>query len=417
VTVRHKIAVLSILLALVTPEPPAQGQQTPATLTLQNVVDLYIEKNLDLQAARYRLERTKADQVAARLHPNPGLTVIAENLPFSGPIAFSKLYEVGATYTETIELGGKRRLRESVADLTVSMAEAQFEDTMRRGLAEVKRLYYDALLARYNVEVANENRQTFEQLLQFNLIRFQEGAIPEGDLIKVRLERMKFESALKQAELGLRQATIRLLEKVGESSFPAQTVAGELSLRQSTLNLTALRQLALTERADVRAAAREVEAANERVALEHARGKMDISPFAGYKRVGEDNTLLFGVTVPLKVRDRNQAGIARAETDAKTAQTRLQLTRNRALAEVEAAYEALQTAREQAQTFQNELLRQADESTSITLAAYEEGGTELLPVLDAQRTRAEVRQQYFKTLFDYQASLIDLELAVGRDIQ
>jgi outer membrane protein, heavy metal efflux system len=415
VTVRHPTLVLATLLSIVA--LPARGQQAPTPLTLQSVVDLYIEKNLDLQAARYRLERTKADQIAARLRPNPGLALTAENLPLSGPTAFGRLYEVAATYTETIELGGKRQLRERVADLTVSTAEAQFEDTMRRGLAQVKRLYYDALLARFNAEVANENRQTFEQLLQFNLTRFQEGAIPEIDLIKVRLERMKFESAVKQAELSLRQAIIRLLERVGESSFTAQTVAGDMNVRQSMLDKDALRQLAVTERPDVRAAAREVEAANERLALEQARGKMDILPFAGYKRVGNDNTLLFGVNLPLKLRDRNQAGIARAENDVKIAQARLQLTRNRALAEVEAAYDAMQTAREQVQTFQNELLQQADESTSITLAAYEEGGTELLPVLDAQRTRAEVRQQYFKTLFDYQASLIDLELAVGRDIQ
>jgi outer membrane protein TolC len=64
------------------------------------------------------------------------------------------------TYSETIELGGKRNLRERAADATVAAAEAQFEDTMRRGLAEVKRMYFDALLARHNVEVAVENRQT-----------------------------------------------------------------------------------------------------------------------------------------------------------------------------------------------------------------------------------------------------------------
>src|SRR5262249_62086955 len=117
-------------------------------------------------------------------------------LPFSGPTPFGQLYEISGTYTETIELGGKRQLRERVADLTVSTAEAQFEDTMRRGLAEVKRLYYDAVLARSNMEVANENRDTFEQLLQFNVTRFQEGAIPEGDLIKVRLEPIKVDSPL-----------------------------------------------------------------------------------------------------------------------------------------------------------------------------------------------------------------------------
>jgi cobalt-zinc-cadmium efflux system outer membrane protein len=396
---------------------PLMAQRPAAPLNLQAVVDRYLEKNLDLQAARYRLERTKADQIVARFRPNPGVTFLAENFVLSGPTPFGRIYEVSATYSETFELGGKRQLRERVADLTVSTAEAQFEDTMRRGLAEVKRLYYDALLARYNVDIANENRQTFEQLVQFNLTRFQEGAIAEGELIKARLERMKVDSAVKQAELSFRQATIRLLEKLGETNYAQQNIAGDLNLQLANLQLDSLRQLALNERSDVRVAAREIEAATERLALEQARAKPDVSPFAGYKRVGVDNSVLFGVNVPLKLRDRNQAGIARAETDVKAAQTRLQMTRNHALAEVEVAYEAVQTARDQVETFRNELLRQADESRIITLAAYEEGATELLPVLDAQRTRAEVRQQYFKTLFDYQASMIDLELAVGREIQ
>jgi len=411
---RTLILALAFLILVTSPAP---AQQPVAPLNLQTVIDRYMEKNLDLQAARYRLERTKADQIAARLRPNPGLTVSAEKFRLTGPTPFGRIYEVSAAYSETIELGGKRELRERVADLTVATAEAQFEDAMRRGLAEVKRLYYDALLARHNVEVTNENRQTFEQLVQFNLTRFKEGAIPEIDLIKVRLERMKVDSAVRQAELNYRQAGIRLLEKLGEAAYPSLEIRGDLNFRLANLELDSLRQLGLNERPDVRAAAREVDAANERLALERARAKPDISPFAGYTRVGNDNTVLFGVNVPLKVRDRNQAGVARAETDVKTAQTRLQLARNHALAEVEAAYEAFQMTREQIQTFQNELLPQADESRTITLAAYEEGGTELLPVLDAQRTRAEVRQQYFKTLFDYQASIIDLELAVGREIQ
>ena len=47
-------------------------------------------------------------------------------------------------------------------------------------------------------------------------------------------------------------------------------------------------------------------------------------------------------------------------------------------------------------------------SSSIALAAYQEGATPLLTVLDAERTRAEVRQQYFKTIFDYQIALAEL---------
>lgn len=398
-------------------QAPQAPPPRPADLTLQNVVELFVQRNLELEAARYRLEWTKADQIAASLRLNPGLTVTAENFAFTGPTPFNRLYEVAASYSQAIELGGKRELRMRVAGLTVSAAEAQFADTMRRGLAAVKRLYYDAVLARYHVEIASENRQTFEQLLQLNQVRFQEGSIPEADLIKVRLERIKFDSALRQAELNLRQTTIRLLERLGESTFARQNVSGDLDFTAASPGLESVRQLALAERPDVEAAAREVDAANERLALEQARAWPDVTPFIGYKRTVRDNTLLFGVNVPLRIRDRNQAGIARAETDVKTAKAQLNFVRNRALAEVEAAYEAFQTAREQVQTFRSELLGQADESRTIALAAYEEGGTDLLPLLEAQRTRAEVRLQYFRTLFDYRSSLIDLELAVGREIQ
>jgi len=395
----------------------AFGQQSPPRLDLQNIVDTYVRNSLDLQAARYRLERTKADQIAARLRPNPSITLAGENLAISGPTQFSHLYELSATYTDTIELGGKKSLRENSASANISAAEAQLEDTMRRGIAEVKRLYFEALLARYSVETATENRQTFDQLVQFNRTRFEEGAIPEVELIQVRLERVKFDSSVKQAQVTLRQATIRLLERLASPVSSSAEVIGDLNFRAESIDIASLRESALNVRSDVRAALAEVNAAKERLALERGRAVPDISPFAGYKRVGSDNTLLFGVNVPLKLRDRNQGEAARAEVDVRAAETKLQLTRNHAMAELESAYAAVQSARELVETFQGELLQQADESRAITIGAYEEGGTELLPVLEAQRTRSEVRQQYFKTLFDYQASLIALELAAGREIR
>src|SRR5262245_28408813 len=103
-------------LAVLVTATMASAQETKPTLTVGRVVNLYIERNLELQAARYRLERTRADEVAARLRPNPGLQVTTENLRVSGPVSAGRLYEIGATYSETIELGGKRALRARLAE-------------------------------------------------------------------------------------------------------------------------------------------------------------------------------------------------------------------------------------------------------------------------------------------------------------
>ena len=411
-----KLFHISVLIAAVAIFTRQVSAQSPP-LTLDRVVTTYIERNLELQAERFRLERTKADAIAARLRPNPGIAVTAENMAVSGPVSFGKLYEVGVIYSETVELGGKRQLREQLALATISAAEARFADAMRKGIAEVKRLYFQAVLARRDIEVATENRQMFEQLVQFNLARFQQGAIPEADLIKVRLERIKFESALKQAQLSERQAMIRLAENLEDDAVARQQVSASLDLPLIRPELDSLLKIALQERPDVQAGERDVAAAKERLALEGARAKPDVSPFVGYKRVGPDNTVLAGISVPLKVRDRNQAGIARAQADQKAATALLEVAKSHTVAEVSAAYEAFQTARDLVQTFREELLNQADESRTIALAAYREGATPLLSVLEAQRTRADVRQQYFRTLFDYQVGLAELELAVGKEIQ
>jgi hypothetical protein len=62
---------VSLILGLYVCAASAFGQQLPSELTLARVVDLYIQNNLELEAARSRVERTRADQIAARLRPNP----------------------------------------------------------------------------------------------------------------------------------------------------------------------------------------------------------------------------------------------------------------------------------------------------------------------------------------------------------
>ena len=407
------IAFLCLLLAAQAPQATASQPD----LTLAAVVDMYFQHNLELEAGRYRVERARADQIAARLRPNPGLSISAENLRLSGPTSFGRLYEVAASYSDTIELGGKRELRLSIADLTTAAAEASFSEAMRQGLAQTKRLYFETLLAGYHLAAAVENRLTFDQLVTINLSRFKEGAVAEADLIKVRLERARFESAVHQSELGLRQMMIRLLDRIGQPITIHRGASGDLERTGGSLDLASLREQALRNRPDIQAAEFELEAAGERVSLEQARNIPDLNPFVGFKRVGSDNTVMAGVTIPLRIRDRNEAGIARAEAGRKIADAQLRQVRNRVLAEVESAYAAYEAAVHELATFRMDLLPPADESRTIALASYREGAADLLEVLETQRTRTAIRQEYYRTLFEYHSSVLLLEAAVGKEIQ
>ncbi|HEY9502281.1 MAG TPA: TolC family protein [Pyrinomonadaceae bacterium] len=407
--------------------------QTPATvvtpprvsvasdyLSIEAATEQFLKKNLSVQAARLEVGVAEAERVGARLSPRPGLTVSAENLRLSGETPANKLHEYGISVAQPIELGNRKSLRMEVAERTVTVSEARLTEVLRRQLFDLKRTYYESVLAGVLLGIEQENRDNFEGLVKFNTVRFEEGYIAEGDLLKVRLERTKFDFAVANAQLNLRKAKIRLLDLIGDPDFERATkvdVSNTLRVPPVELNLSQLRETALVNRPEIKIAEAELALAQSTIKLERSRAKGELTPYVGYKRVGVDNTVLAGVTVPLPIGNRNQSGIARAEAEQKVSETSLQLVRNRTLAEVEAAYRAYETAREQVRAYEAGLLRQADESREIQLGAYQEGATELITLIEAQKTRTEVRANYYRAIFDYYTSIFQLELATGTDIR
>lgn len=416
-------AITSLLLILWT--PLTLLPQTPSTvssdyLSLETVLDQFLRKNLSVEAARLEVGVAEAERIGARLRPRPGLTISAENLRLSGETPARRLQEYGISVAQPIELGNRKALRMEVAERTVSVSEARLTEVLRRQLFDLKRTYYESVLARVLLDTEQENRDNFEGLVKFNTVRFEEGYIAEGELLKVRLERTKFDFAVANAELGLRRAKIRLLELIGERDFERALrveTSNRLQVPPVNLNLAQLKETALVNRPEIKVAEAELALAGVSIKLERSRAKGEVTPYVGYKRVGVDNTVLAGVTVPLPIGNRNQSGIARSEAEQKVSETNLNLVRNRTLAEVETAYRAYETAREQVRAYEAGLLKQADESREIQLGAYQEGATELITLIEAQKTRTEVRANYYRAIFDYYTSIFQLELATGTDIK
>jgi cobalt-zinc-cadmium efflux system outer membrane protein len=407
---------LAIAVAAVTVSP-AWAQSPSVSLSRDDVVARVLARNLSVEAAKHRLEAARAERIGARLRPNPSLTVGADNVRVSGPTPTGELYEVSTTLSQPIELGDKRDRRQEVADLTVAVAEAQVADVLQHRLIEAQRAFYEALLARDARARARDIREGYDRLVNSTRTRLETGDVAEGELIKARLERARADVTLAQADLGYRQAVIRLLDLLGETDFaPERQVLGDLTLPPPPPDLTALRTIAGRDRPSVVAADRSAQLAARRVVLERSKATPDVSPFVGYRRVGENNTVLFGITIPLPLSDRNQAAIARASAEEKVAHAEAAQHRQRVLAEVESAWAAWQTARTRVAAVESGLLPQATESLEIATAAYRDGAVGLLEYLEAQRTLADVRGEHARSLFEAQAARLMLELAVGREL-
>lgn len=392
----------------------------PDVLTLEAANERFLERNLQIEAARLQVSRAEAERVAARLRPRPVINVSAENLRVAGDTPFNRLYEVGAVVTQPFELGGQRGARRELAERTVSLAEAQLANVIRQRQFELRRAFYEVLLAQTQLALETQNRTNFAELLRYSEVRLQEGDVSPGEVIKVRLEKVKYDSAVANTRLSVRQAKIRLLELLGETDFSG---IEQLETREKfefvdfRVDLPQLKQMALENRPEIEVARAEINRAEAAFRLERARSKGEIVPYTGYKKVGVDNTVLVGVSVPLPFGNRNQGQIARAEAEQRIAENVLLQTRNRTLAEVETAFLAYETAKELVKVYEMSVVEQADESLNIMLLSYREGATDLVNLLDAQRTRNDVRSNYYRSVSAYYLSLFQLELVTGTEIR
>ncbi len=398
--------------------------QTPAplpdVLTLESATDIFLQRNLSIEAARLQVSRAEADRVAARLRPRPSANISAENLRIAGPTPFNRLYEAGVVISQPLELGGQRSARRELAEKTVSLAEARLLGAIRQRQFELRRAFYEVLVAEAVLSLETDNQTNFAELVRYNTVRLNEGAISPGEVLKVRLEKIKYDSTTAAARLAFRQAKVRLLELLGETDFSRieqLQVRDKFEFADFATNLAVLRTSALENRTNVKVAEAEIERSGAALRLERARARGEITPYSGYKRVGPDNTAVVGVTVPLPFGNRNQGEIARAEAEQKIAENALKQEQNRAVADVQTGYLAFETAREQVKAFEAGVLTQADESRNIMLLSYREGATDLVNLLDAQRTRNEVRAIYFRSVLAYYLSLFELELVTGTEIR
>jgi hypothetical protein len=87
----RSVVLVALMLTVVT----AACAQAPPPLTIEQAVTRFLERNLGVEAARFRVDIARAERIAARARPNPTLTLAAESLKLDGPTPAGELYEVG----------------------------------------------------------------------------------------------------------------------------------------------------------------------------------------------------------------------------------------------------------------------------------------------------------------------------------
>lgn len=392
----------------------------PATLiTLEDAITLAVTNSPSIKAARTQITQNKAQEVTANLRPNPVLSWDTQFIPIFSPGDFSsntlnnlQQFDIGVGYL--FERGHKRQNRMRAAQDATAVTESQVAD-MERGLAfNVAQQFINVLLANSNLQFAQEDLNSFQQTVTISEQRYKAGDISEGDLLKIQLQLLQFQTDVTTAQVAKVQALGSLRQLIGYSNLPRNyDVAGDLNYQPLTSGLDDLLVLALKTRPDLRAAQQGITAAQSQVALAKANGKVDLDATANYSHVsGISSTSLF-FNIPLPVFNRNQGEIARTRSTVDQSQFTEKGAEDTVMTDVTNAYEAAATNQQVVKLYTSGYLTQAQKSRDISEYAYKAGAAALLDFLDAQRSYRAIQLAYRQALAAYMVSMEQLRQAVG----
>jgi cobalt-zinc-cadmium efflux system outer membrane protein len=196
-----------------------------------------------------------------------------------------------------------------------------------------------------------------------------------------------------------------------------ESVAGKLDLLSPIPSIDELTNL-ISQNPDIARWSLEIDKGKASLELEKAKAISDITLSGGLQRFNEtdDNAIVFGISIPLPISDRNQGGkleaaytLARAREEQRAAQTRIQM-------ELVKAYQALSNSYTEATELDKNVLQGAESVFEASKTGYSQGKLDYLHVLDAQRTLFEAKAQYIDALASYHTAKTDIERLIGCSI-
>jgi cobalt-zinc-cadmium efflux system outer membrane protein len=429
----NKHFIYSAVLGLLGSVMAFQAQAQTVPLSIDEALAIFYQRNLDLIAAQYNIDQSRADAVIAAAIPNPTLGVqISEisNRPNMGSNASGCNHDPSVScgpaeyfsFSQLIEVAGKRGLRIESSGFATQAAESDFRDAVRIFSNMVRDAYYDLLLAQKNRWLAQEIVDHYHTISKANQLRMNSGDIAESDFLRVKMEAVRAQSDLDTAQAAVEQAQAGLAVILRWPKdglvFEAKEQWPEIKDLGQNGSLDALINTALQQRPDLLADKQRAAQTEKELELARRLKYPDVTVNAGYARDPSNNALnsfFVGVSVPVPLFDQYQGQSDKAAVALNQNQLTVEQTELGIRNDVANALATWHSADKIVQRFQSGLLDDALAVRNSAELAYSKGATGVLDFIEAQRSYKNVMRDYSQALISRANAYYDLAKALGEE--
>jgi outer membrane protein, heavy metal efflux system len=404
----------------------SQPSYAQASYTWDQIKNMFEADNPTLKADAINVQEMKAQEITANLRPNPQFALSTDGLQFAPhngvwqPLSGTS---VSPNLSYLYERDHKRELRLQTAQESTQIAGSQHADLERTLLFTLRTAFVQTLQAKAIVGLSRQQLDYYDHIIDVSRTRFRIGDLAQIDLDRIELQRVQYESDLQTAEVNLRTAKIQLLQLLNDRTPIDQfDVAGRFDFTDQLQLLDEFRQIALDSRPDLKAALLSVQQATTNHKLAIANGSTDPT-FSGWytynsstNNPNANQTIGGGVSIPLRIFDRNQGEKQRTQLDIGRDQQLADATRAAVFGDVDSAYAQLDSNLVLLRPYKAKYLDQAARVRETVTYAWQHGGASLLDFLNAQSDYRTVQLAYAQLIGAYLTAAGQLNLAVGREV-
>ena len=418
------------------------GASAQMRLTLAKAIDLALSENPTIKVAELEVQRF--DYVKRQTWGNllPQLSASGSyqrsivKSEMRGGISFGADNTFAVQGDLTLPLFAPQIYRTMKLNNTQMAAAVEAARSSRIALvSEVKKAFYNILLAEQSLDVLRESQATVQRTVDDTDLQYRHGLASEYDLLTAQVQLSNLQPTIIQTETSIKLAKLLLKMYLSIPEEVEIDVEGQLdAMRDQVLAGTDGLTADLTENSDLRTLDLQQELLRRQLKVANA-GRLpslgafgsatysgnDMAPFMGIG--GEDASKYFWthpITVGVQLSVPIFAGLTRMNKSREIKNQISQLSLQRTYAEqqisvqMQSALNDLLTAREK-MFAQERTVEQARKAYAISDTRYRAGAGTILELNSAQLARTQAQLNFSQAIYDYLSAKAEYDRIAGRE--
>ena len=352
------------------------------------------------------IDALRGKRTQASLPPNPKVGINAEDINDGGGAG-----RYGVFFGQEVVRGNKLGLSRSVVCAEIQTAQQRLQAARQQLVNDVRKRYYDLLVAQDRARVAGELVQISQNAVDVSKQLFEAEEVARIAVLQTELELQSAQAIQRRADNAKLAARRSLAALLAETELPPGDLDGDPRHVTALIDFEEAFDLLVEQSPEIAVLFADVERAKRKLARECAEPIPNATWQASmqYDFVSDDVVSGLQVGMPIPIRNRNQGAIQQARFQIVAAERKVESAVMDLRSRLSVAFQNYRDAKIQVETYQSKILPKAKETYALVAKGYQEGEVDFLQLLTIQRTYSGDNLDYLEKLQQLWRKHVEIE--------